>query len=118
MSSLTISKSYAVLAGLEVYGRFHRAKKRTKANLKEKTLNLKDTIQPGKQPGDSAREADTKEKERILAGNSRRQIDREVNHENVEREERQRDDNTLVLRIMRKLRIKPREPKRGATAAR
>src|SRR2546429_9591994 len=101
MSHVSISKSYAVLVGLEVYAHTRRKVKMARRSIKEH----KDKVL---HPGEAAAQADETEAKFLEWKDNEKQL-------HAQQEELERDENAFVLKIMRKLHINPSTPKHRAT---
>lgn len=94
MSHVSISKSYAILVGLEMYVKTRRKSKR----FIKKMLHQKDKIVDPEEV--QQREEDAKDKSQSA------QREREV----IQQEEAEREANSAAIKLMEKLKIAPREP--------
>jgi hypothetical protein len=100
MHRVSISKSYAVLVGLEAYTKT-RAKGREA--LRRATRHKERLLDPEL----AARRADAEQDKTRSAALERRAVERE---HRVEEEERRRDENRAGVKLLLKLGLRPREP--------
>jgi hypothetical protein len=97
-SHVSISKSYAVLVGLEVYV---KTRQKGKDALRRMTRRKDRILAP-----EEARRRDEEKKDKSKSAAKERQ----VLEEQRRKEEQERDENRAALKLMEKLHLEPREP--------
>jgi hypothetical protein len=106
MSRVSISKSYAVLVGLEMYTRTRRKVKslyRSTHKRKQEVLRPKATAEEKEREKEKSQSA---EKERRFLEKQKE----DANEQAARHDEVLRDENASVLKVMQKLHIHPRTP--------
>ena len=96
MSHVSISKSYAILVGLETYVKTRKKSK----HLVERMMHSKDKI--------VAPEVARRHEEEAKDTSQSAQREREV----IEKQDEEREANRAAVKMMEKLKVDPREPKR------
>ncbi|KAI9784801.1 MAG: hypothetical protein M1839_001531 [Geoglossum umbratile] len=106
MSRVSISKSYAVLVGLEMYTRTRRKARsvyQSANKQKEKALHPKAVAEEEEQKKDGSQSA----------GKERRFLEKQKEEKAAQQDEAMRDENVSVLKVLQKLRIQPQTPQHG-----
>lgn len=98
MSHVSISRSYAVLVGLEAYVRTRKKGKRFLQRLVHHKDKILDPVEVAK------REEDERDKSESAA------IEQRVLEMRQKAEEEERDENRADLKLLNKLRMKPKTP--------
>ncbi|TDZ33243.1 IQ domain-containing protein IQM6 [Colletotrichum spinosum] len=93
-SHVSISKSYAVLVGLEVYVKSRQKSKRT---LEKMSLKKEKVVAP-----EEFRKREEEERDKSESAEKERRV--------LEREAEEREENRAAVKLMRKLNLSPREP--------
>ncbi|KAF6832476.1 iq calmodulin-binding motif protein [Colletotrichum plurivorum] len=97
-SHVSISKSYAVLVGLEVYV---KSRQKSKKTLEKLTLKKEKIVAP-----EEFRKREEEERDKSESAAKEREV--------LEREAEEREQNRAAVKLMRKLRLSPREPRTGS----
>ena len=106
MKHVSISKSYAVLVGLEVYLKTRRKGK----DIMKKLMHRKDKIMAPEE----ARRREEQERDKSESARKEREFLEKLRRE----EEQARDENSTRVRLLEKLKISPTEPAGGPEAER
>lgn len=98
MSHVSISKSYAILVGLEAYGNFRKGKKKTKRAARDAA---------NKALPETMAHHDERKEQAIVDGNTttdttRRPAPDKDLQKKIDNEENKRDQNSFVVRMMQK----------------
>jgi uncharacterized membrane protein YgaE (UPF0421/DUF939 family) len=95
MSHVSISKSYAILVGLEAYVKTRRKSKKFVEKMLHQKNKIVDPEEVRRQVEEAQDKSESAKKEREI----------------VEREEEEREQNRAAVKMIEKLKISPREPR-------